>query len=68
MNDLDEKYTNPEHPEWDLMESVLATGKIGQQEQLEKLRQSGISLYYNDKEGNLVQKNPNGTIEIIQKA
>lgn len=65
MNDLDEKYTKSD---LNLTEAVLATCAEGQQKILNSMLKSGVPLNYRDEQGNLVQKNPNGTIEIIQKA
>lgn len=51
---------------WDLTEALVAAGFKGQREQLEDILKAGVPLYYQDSKGNLVQENPDGTIEVVQ--
>ncbi|MDR2573695.1 MAG: hypothetical protein LBC94_05035 [Desulfovibrio sp.] len=45
----------------------VARAIAGQPAILEEMLKSGIPLVFCDKDGNMSQKNPDGTIEILEK-
>jgi hypothetical protein len=51
-----------------LVDALVRLGKAGQAAILEDLLRAGVPLAFRDEEGNLAQKNPDGSIEILKTA
>jgi lipid-binding SYLF domain-containing protein len=51
-----------------LSDDLVARAKKGQAAILEATLKDGFPLTYRDKQGNLMQKNPDGTITLLEKA
>ncbi len=49
-------------------EEIVAKGLAGQRKILEAQLANGVSLTYRDKDGNLVEEHPDGSIIILQEA
>jgi hypothetical protein len=54
---------NDKQPEERLCDRLMRKAMEGQSEILDEMLNAGISLIYQDEQGNMMQKNPDGSIE-----
>lgn len=59
------KASNANFPSSD---EILEKGLAGQAKILKEMLEAGVPLHYEDKDGNWVQENPDGTIDILERA
>lgn len=64
---MNNRQHQPEHPKMSLCDDLLSRAKEGQPAILEDMLKAGIPLSFRDDDGNLMQKNPDGTIQPLQK-
>ena len=60
--------SNEKKKVWLDPDEILAKGLAGQRKILEAQLAAGVSLSYRDKDGNLVEERPDGSIVILKKA
>ena len=58
----------PENRKFTLADELIARAKIEQPAILDDMLKSGIPLTFSDDEGNFMQKNPDGSIEVLQRS
>jgi len=49
-------------------DEIYEKGMAGQRKILDDMLASGVPLHYTDEQGNYVQENPDGSIDILRKA
>ena len=63
---VEERQNDAQSPDL-LCDGIVAIGMAGQASILEAQLKAGIPLSYHDAHGNLVQKNPDGSIRLLKQ-